>query len=416
MDRLRSLFSGGVLKNVASLTLMQVANALIPLLVVPFVVRALGVEAFGKVSYAQNIVAYFTLFVNYGFEYSATQDIALCRQDPERVRVVFWSVLKSKALFLLGAFVVFLALMSLFPKMGEEPILYLFAFLINVGMAITPTWLFQGMETMGKVALVNVTMKALSAVLTILLVVAPSDYCLYILFLSLSYCLAGIALFIMAYVKYGLKYTSEFDFAPLKKGFPIFLNNVFSNMYALGGITLIGILLTDVEIGIYAGGHKIVAAMSMLLSMPLSMALFPSLSLEFASSVVSGWQKLKAYLALILVAGSLFTLAVYFMSPIIVRLFLGEAFGEVVPLLQYLSPIPMLVVIATMFTVQGLYGMQLQRYAPWVGAAILCLSLTLYYILIPICGVYGAALGYVASEILEISIVYSLLRFHLRNL
>ena len=221
MDRLRSLFSKGMLKNVASLTLMQIANALIPLFVVPFVVRALGVEAFGKVSYAQNIVAYFTLFVNYGFEYSATQDIALCRKDSERVRVVFWSVLKSKALLLLGAFVVFLVLMRFFPKMEEEPILYLFAFLINVGMALTPTWLFQGMETMGRVALVNVTMKALSAVLTILLVVAPSDYCLYILFLSLSYCLAGIALFVMAYVKYDLKYTSEFDFAPLIKGFPI---------------------------------------------------------------------------------------------------------------------------------------------------------------------------------------------------
>ena len=45
-----------VVKNMFSLGLVQLANYVIPILIIPFVTRALGVDAFGKASYAQNIV------------------------------------------------------------------------------------------------------------------------------------------------------------------------------------------------------------------------------------------------------------------------------------------------------------------------------------------------------------------------
>ena len=71
--------------NIASLGMVQIANYLIPVIIVPFVIRALGVEAFGKASYAQNIVAYLTILVNFGFDYSATQDVAINRDDKEKL-------------------------------------------------------------------------------------------------------------------------------------------------------------------------------------------------------------------------------------------------------------------------------------------------------------------------------------------
>lgn len=405
-----------VFKNIVSLGLMQVANALIPLMLVPFVVRALGVEVFGKVSYAQTVVAYFTLLVNYGFEYSATQEVALCRGDNSRMRLVFWSVMKSKAVLFSGAFLVFSLMLAFVPKMRGEVELYLLAFLVNLGMLLSPTWFFQGMETMGKVAVVNVAMKFAGAVLTVFFVLSPSDYCLYVLFMSLSYCLAGGVLFFRATSGHGLSYVPEYDFGVVRRGFPIFLNNIFSNVYALGGMTVVGVLLADLEVGLYAGAHKIVSAVSMLLSMPLSMALFPSLSREFEHSPLEGWRKLRSCLRWVVLMGGVFTVFFYFSSPLVVRLFLGEEFLQVVPLLQALSLIPVLVVLATMMTVQGMYGMRMQRYAPYVGFSILCVSLFLYFSLIPMYGLYGAAAGYLLSEAMEILIVYSLLRHRIRKL
>ena len=57
-----------IVRNMASMSLLQIANYLIPLLVLPVVSRVLGASLFGSVGYAQNIVSYLTLLVNFGFE------------------------------------------------------------------------------------------------------------------------------------------------------------------------------------------------------------------------------------------------------------------------------------------------------------------------------------------------------------
>ena len=73
---------------------------------------------------------------------------------------------------------------------------------------------------------------------------------------------------------------------------------------------------------------------------------------------------------------------------------------------------PLLVMVATLFTVQGLYGSGLQRFAPWVGLtlAILCVSLNI--LLIPRVGTVGAVWSWLIAETAEIVIVGSILLFH----
>ena len=76
-----------ILSNMASLGILQIANYIIPILVIPFIVRGLGVDKFGVVSYAQNIISYFTIIVTYGFEYSATRKIAINKNNPNAINI-----------------------------------------------------------------------------------------------------------------------------------------------------------------------------------------------------------------------------------------------------------------------------------------------------------------------------------------
>ena len=84
-----------ILKNITALGVLQIANYLIPLLVLPIISRVLGATLFGGVGYAQNIVSYLTLIVNYGFEYSATRQIALAGEDKARKQKIFWAKRQS---------------------------------------------------------------------------------------------------------------------------------------------------------------------------------------------------------------------------------------------------------------------------------------------------------------------------------
>lgn len=408
----KTLKSQPLFVNMASLGLLQIANYIIPILVIPFVTRALGADAFGKAMYAQNIIAYLTILVNYGFEYAATQDIAINKNNKERTINLFWSVIVSKFVLLLLSFLLLLVLYVVFPKVHDDFWLYFFAALVNIGFAVFPTWFFQGMEKMAKMAVFNFAVRVVSGTLVVLLITAPEHYRYYLLISSLAYIVVGFVAFCYVVKKYQLLPHGKFlfDASPVRKGFPIFLNCAFAALYTTAGFTILGLYFPDTQLGFYSGAHKIVMAFVMLTSMPISMALFPMISRKFSESKEQGMAMLKKSVGIVGSVGLLVSVFVYFLAPLLVRILLGEGFESSVGMLKTFSPLPFLIIMASMFTVQGLYGMQLHKYAPLVGltVGVCCIGLT--YLLMPHYGVYSAIIAYVLAELVEIvlsaSIIY----------
>ena len=181
-----------ILKNITALGVLQIANYLIPLLVLPIISRVLGATLFGGVGYAQNIVSYLTLIVNYGFEYSATRQIALASNDAERKRNIFWAVISAKTMLLAFSFII-LALLTLFiERISCDPRLYIYTALTNIGLVLFPTWYLQGEQQVDKMAWANFFGKLLGATLVIALVRETAEYRLYPLILSLSNIVVGV--------------------------------------------------------------------------------------------------------------------------------------------------------------------------------------------------------------------------------
>ena len=87
-----------------------------------------------------------------------------------------------------------------------------------------------------------------------------------------------------------------------------------------------------------------------------------------------------------------------------VKIMLGEKFFSAIPLLKYFSVLPTLVIMASMFTVQGLYGLGYARYAPYVGISvgIICIASNIY--LIPLYGIFGAATSWIIAQVMEITL------------
>ena len=396
-----------LLSNMMSLGIVQAANCLIPVLIIPFVTKALDVDVFGKAVFAQNVISYLTILVNFGFEYSATQDIAVNRNDLKKVNVIFWTVIRFKVILLLLSFFIMGILSFWFEKVEEDKILYFYAMLINVGFVFFPTWFFQGMEKMARMAVFNFVIKFLGAIFTVLLIRVPSDYRLYILILSLSYVLVGIGSFFYVLNHYNLWHIEKNkieSIVVIKKGFPIFINNVFVSFYNVIGLTVIGLYLSDIEIGLYSGAHKLISAIIFLSVAPISMSIFPKMSRMFNENRYEAISFFKKILLISLGLGFFIAIGVYFCSPILVDVLLGEEFVDSVLILRWMLFLPLLVLVATLMTVQGLYGLQLQKVVPFVGLFCGSVSLGLSFVLIPKIGVYGAIVAWCAAQFFEILI------------
>ena len=402
-----------------ALGVLQIANYLIPLLVLPVVSRVLGVTLFGTVGYAQNIVSYLTLLVNFGFEYSATRQIALAGDDKEKKRQLFWAVITAKTGLLVLSFVI-LAFLPLFvERVACDPRLYIYTALTNIGIVFFPTWYLQGEQQMDKMAWANFFTKLLGALLVIAIVREASMYRWYPLLLSVSSIFVGIGamIYVVRHFEIG-RYvcTREAMKEVLQAGAPIFINNVFISLYTTVNMTLLGGFATDEMIGYFSAAQRLIIALNMVVVLPVSTAVYPEMSRRFEASRAEGMQFFKRVLVYAGLAAAVVSLGTFVAAPMAIPIIYGAGYETAIEVLRWLSPLPFLVMVATLLTVQGLYGMGLQKWAPWVGMmlAVLCISLNLW--LLPHLGVRAVCIGWNAAELAECLIVGMILLLHKRKL
>ena len=402
-----------------ALGVLQIANYLIPLLVLPVVSRVLGATLFGSVGYAQNIISYLTLLVNFGFEYSATRQIALAGEDKEKKRQLFWAVITAKTGLLVLSFVI-LALLPLFvERVACDPRLYIYTALTNIGIVFFPTWYLQGEQQMDKMAWANFFTKLLGALLVIALVREASMYRWYPLLLSISSILVGIGamIYVVRHFQIGSYICShEAMNEVIRAGMPIFINNVFVSLYTTVNMTLLGGFATDEMIGYFSAAQRLIIALNMVVVLPVSTAFYPEMSRRFEASRTEGIRFFKRVLVYAGLAALVVSAGTYIVAPIAIPIIYGAGYETAIEVLRWLSPLPFLVMVATLLTVQGLYGMGLQKWAPWVGVmlATLCISLNLW--LLPILGVKAVCIGWNTAEIAECLIVGFILLFNKRKL
>lgn len=73
-----------LVENFGYLTLLQICNLLIPLITYPYLINTLGKDLYGVIIYSQAIVSYLSIFVNWGFNISATKSISINRDNPKK--------------------------------------------------------------------------------------------------------------------------------------------------------------------------------------------------------------------------------------------------------------------------------------------------------------------------------------------
>lgn len=266
-----------LLGNFFSLSVLQIFSYVLPLLTLPYLVRVLGVETFGLISFATAFIIFFNILVDYGFNLSATREVSIHREDKEKITQIYSSVLTIKFILTILSFIILSFIVFIFDKFNSHIELYLITFLSVVGQAFFPIWYFQGMEKMRYITIINISSKVIFTIAIFIFVHKESDYLLVPLFNGL-----GI-LFGSLYAIYIIKKDFKQDFilqglVNIRKYFvdssQFFLSRVSAVLYTSANIFILGLFTNNTMVGYYAIAEKIYQAITGLYG-PLNQILYP---------------------------------------------------------------------------------------------------------------------------------------------
>ncbi|WP_299776495.1 oligosaccharide flippase family protein [uncultured Formosa sp.] len=249
-----------ILENFSYLTALNLFNVLSPLIIYPYLIRVLEAENYGLTVFAQTTIAYLVIFVSFGFNVTATKEVSINRDSPEKLSEIVSATFIIKFLLFVFSFFILILLFFLIPQVGNNKILFVLTMWLCFYEFVFPVWYFQGIEKMKYITLFSLISKLISLVLIFFLVVKKSDYILVPLFNGVGGVIAGLVSLFVVFklheVKFKICSISVLKYH-IKDSYLIFISRV-SNIKDNTPAFLVGALLGNQALAYYDLAFKVV--------------------------------------------------------------------------------------------------------------------------------------------------------------
>lgn len=346
--------------------------------------KTIGSELYGVYIFSWTIVYYFIFIVNYGFDFSSTREIAINRYDKQKISEIYSTTFYSR-LLLLGLSVIIMFLSVVFiEKINTNAQLILLGLGVVVGQAFFPTWLFQGMEEMKFITIVNSIIRILPIILIFIFVKSGTDLAYVMGFQSVGYVVGGVFSHFFALKHFELRLNKP-DFQKiihnLKSGWSLFLSTVGVSLYREVNTVVLGFVSSNfVLVGYYALADKFIRIVQ-LIANSFSQAIFPHFGHNLIHDRAATLLKIRRVSFYYSVFLLILSAALYISIPWLIEIYLGQSYPEIVRDVRIMSPIILVGGLNYYFGVAGLVNMNHKNaftvFVLFAGAINLLLSLYL---------------------------------------
>ena len=325
----RDSFSHRVAKNAAALIVLQIANYVVPLLVLVYLTRVLGMERYGVVAFSIGLVQFSSILLDFGFTLSATQKISIWRLRKKYISRLIGSIFLIK--FFIFLFVATGIILYSFLSVKYESHAYLFILsLIPIfGLGFQLDWFFTGIERMRHITIFSIIAKLIFLFLVMSLISDESDY----LWVPVANGLAQVsALLISFYFMYRLGYHIALPrqrdiFYTVKVTSGFFMSRLSVTAYMNSGVVLLGLFSTPLAVATYSLAEQLYKALQSVFA-PIVQAVYPYMAIE---KNISLFFKIAMGCVAIAFTGAVFG---YFLAPRVIPFFLGAEWGSSIPILN----------------------------------------------------------------------------------
>lgn len=416
---LPSLKSSRIYQGVAYLSIAQYLTYILPLVLFPVIIKALGKSVFGEIIYAQVSVALIGILINYGFDISGVRDTAVIKMSPRKISLIYSEILYVRLSLFLFLFLPFILVLGLTSDIIKDKLLYLLFYLTLFEFIIYPRWLFQGLEKMGQLTVISFITKVFSFVIIILMLkvwknawVVPLGYFLGILLGAIPVMIflkrAGIQLNRPSWI--GI-------FHRFKLGWHVFIATFSVGLYMNATTFIVGLYLPAEAVGSYGIIEKIVRATQNFIK-PIADVLYPYFSEK--SAVLNSYDASVKILIRILLLYSLILVAAIIVLHLLASLIFSYMYGEFNSVMGLMLNVMIFVILfGPLNFVLGNIGLMNLGETRYYSNSVVIVSIVAVIVsvyMISTLGLLGAAYSFLLGELLLFILlghkVYSIAKTH----
>jgi O-antigen/teichoic acid export membrane protein len=324
-------------KNILYKVLLNVFNLILPILVGPYVNRALGPDSLGNVQWTESIYNYFLIFATFGVYQYGLREMSRVKDDKQKVSQLFTSLFTISAVTGITALLIYLGV-SYFKYQDAVifPILLIFGFNLIVNIFFVE-WVNEAMENYDFITIKTIVVRSIYVVLIFVFVNTAEDYNQYAVLLVVSALLNNIISFI--YIKRKIKF--DFKNISIKQHLkPMFLVVIFSNanvLYTQLDRYMLGEYVNSKAVSFYVIPQQIMGIINTLMLSVVQVTI-PRLSYLLSSDDEDSYYILlnnisKVYFAFLFPAA----VGLYLLADVGVMIYGGNSFMGAAPVLGVFS-------------------------------------------------------------------------------